>query len=217
MEDFNKIIGKNLATLRKNAKLTQMEFAEKFNYSDKTISKWESGESLPSMEVLHEVAQFYGITLDSLTKGENIIEEKQTIKPVKQKMFPTHLIVTLLSCCAIWVCATILFTVLKIVLDYNISIIFMWAVPLTCVLLVIFNSIWGRFRYLFIILTVLLWSLLACLHIQIFIVTPENIWPIYFIGIPLQICIILWGALVKKKPAIKPEIKIDTTENSEQK
>jgi len=52
IKDFNKIIGHNLLKLRKNMKLTQMEVAEKFNYSDKSISKWEKGESLPSVDVL---------------------------------------------------------------------------------------------------------------------------------------------------------------------
>lgn len=66
MDDINKIIGKNLLKLRKSAKLTQMELAEKFNYSDKSISKWENGESLPSVEILHELSTFYGTTLNDL-------------------------------------------------------------------------------------------------------------------------------------------------------
>jgi len=206
MEEINKIIGKNLLILRKNAKLTQLEFAEKFNYSDKSISKWEAGESLPSIEILYEVAQFYGVTLDSLTKGENILEETEKIKPKKQKMFPSHLIITLLSCCCVWLIATILFTTFKIINDINYPIIFMWTVPLTCLVIIVFNSIWGKFKYLFPILTIVLWTLLVCLHVQIFLLTPENIWPVYFIGIPLQVGIVLWGALVKKRPNKAPKL-----------
>ncbi len=203
MEDINKIIGQNLLKLRKNAKLTQMEFAEKFNYSDKSISKWEAGESLPNVEVLSEVAKFYGVTLDDLTKVENILEEKQPVKAKRQKMFSTKLIVTLLSCCAVWLIATAIFVTIKLTLDINYGMCFMWAVPMTCIMLIIFNSVWGRYRYLFPTLSVLLWSLCVSLHIQLYLCTPENIWPVYFIGIPLQIGIILWGALVKKKPLNK--------------
>ncbi len=218
MEEINKIIGKNLLKLRKNAKLTQMEFAEKFNYSDKSISKWESGESLPNIEVLSQVAAFYNVTLDSLTKVEDILEHKDEVKPKKQKMFSTKLIITLLSCCAVWMIATILFAIFKITLDINIAMCFLWAVPATCIVLIVFNSIWGRFRYLFPILTVMLWSLLACLHVQILLCTPENIWPTYFVGIPFQVGIILWGALVKKKPnKIKqPKRKTENKEKEEQ-
>ena len=129
-------------------------------------------------------------------------------------MFPTHLIITLLSCCGVWILATALFSTLKITTDINYPVIFMWAVPLTCLVLVVFNSIWGKFKYLFPILTVMLWTLEVCLHIQIYLTTPENIWPIYFIGIPLQIGIILWGALIKKKPTKKKE---KTEENNEKK
>ena len=64
MDDINLIIGKNLLELRKQAKLTQMELAEKFNYSDKSISKWEAGDSMPSIEILNNLAKFYNVTLD---------------------------------------------------------------------------------------------------------------------------------------------------------
>ena len=216
MEEISKIIGKNLLILRKNAKLTQAEFAEKFNYSDKSISKWEAGESLPNIEVLHEVATFYGVTLDSLTKVDNILENKTKVKQKKQRMFPAHLIITLLSCCAVWIAATSLFVTLKIVNNINYPIIFLWSIPATCIVLVVFNSIWGRFRYLFPILTVMLWSLLACTHIQVLICTPENIWPVYFLGIPLQVGIILWGALVKKKPVKTNDETIKTDKETKE-
>ena len=48
MEKLNFIIAKNLSELRRKNKLTQLEVAEKLNYSDKAVSKWEQGESLPA-------------------------------------------------------------------------------------------------------------------------------------------------------------------------
>ena len=204
IKDTNTIIGKNLLTLRKNKKLTQLELAEKFNYSDKSISKWEKGESLPSVDVLCELAAFYGVTLDDLTRENENITVQTTKKVKKQKkertprMFSTHLMVTLLSVGAVWLCATILFVVLKLVVDVNFYMCFMWAGVASLIVLIVFNSIWGRMRYLFPILSVLLWLLLASLQLQIYIPTGYNIWPIYFLGIPLQILIILWGALIKK-------------------
>ena len=201
-KDFNTIIGQNLLKLRKNKKLTQLEVAEKFNYSDKSISKWEKGESLPSVEILCELATFYGVTLDDLTKeNENLLTSSKVKKQKKERtprMFSTHLMITLLSVGAVWLCATILFVVLKLVVGVNFYMSFMWAGVASLVVLIVFNSIWGRMRYLFPILTVLLWVLLATLQLQIYIPTGYNIWPIYFLGIPLQILIILWGALIKK-------------------
>ncbi len=209
IKDMNTIIGNNLLKLRKNMKLTQMEVAEKFNYSDKSISKWEKGESLPSVEVLCELASFYGVSLDDLTKDDYTIENqehteiKEKKKEKKEKshtprMFSTRLMVTLLSVGAVWLLSTILFVVLKLCLDINYYMSFMWAGVASCIVLIVFNAIWGRMRYLFFILTALLWLTLASLQIQILIPTGINIWPVYFLGIPLQILIILWGALIKK-------------------
>ena len=205
IKDFNAAIGKNLLKLRKDKKLTQMEVAEKFNYSDKSISKWEKGESMPSVEVLCELAEFYGVTLDDLIKDEfeysTNPEQKKPEKKKKQRTpraFSTHLMVTLLSVGAVWLCATILFVLLKIFGNLNYYMCFMWAGVLSLVVLIVFNSIWGRMRYLFPILTVLLWLTLASLQLQIYLPTHYNIWPVYFLGIPLQVLIVLWGALIKK-------------------
>ena len=96
MEDINLIIGKNLSNLRKKAKLTQLELAEKFNYSDKSISKWENGESLPSIDVLYEIAKFYNTSLDALTSenGEIVVKKSKEKAP---KLFSPKLIIPLLS------------------------------------------------------------------------------------------------------------------------
>ena len=51
MKNLNEIIGENLTFLRKKAGFTQLELGEKFNYSDKTVSKWEQGSVLPSVDV----------------------------------------------------------------------------------------------------------------------------------------------------------------------
>jgi len=219
-KDFNAIIGKNLLKLRKDKKLTQLEVAEKFNYSDKSISKWEKGESLPSVEVLCELAQFYGVTLDNLTsENQNLLEidSKKSEKKKKEptpRMFSSRFVITLLSVGAVWLLATILFVSLKLCLNVNYFMSFMWAGVLSCIVLIVFNSIWGRMRYLFPILTIMLWLLLASLHLQIYFSTHINSWPIYFLGIPLQVLIVLWGVLIKKP---KGYYKRQTTQNTENK
>jgi len=209
MEDINTIIGKNLANLRKQAKLTQMELAEKFNYSDKSISKWEAGDSMPSIEILNELAKFYNVTLDYLvTEEHNEQEIKSEQKPKKEKkpkMFPTKIVVTLLAICAVWVAATTIFVCFKLFTNSNYPMCFMWAVPASFIVGIVFNSIWGHYRYLFPILSGFLWSLLACIHVQV--LPYDNIWPIYVLGIPLQVAIILWGALVKRPKGYFKKLK----------
>lgn len=199
MEEINKIIGKNLLKLRKNAKLTQLELADKFNYSDKSISKWENGESLPSVEILHQLATFYGKTLNDLTTEDDIISKPNTnLKPESSpKMFDPKPIITLLAVCAVWVVATILYVCLSLIANISYPLCFLWATIPSCIVLIIFNSFWGKWRYFFPILSGLLWSMLVCIHVQL-LAFEINVWPIYIIGAPLQVAIILWGALVKK-------------------
>ena len=208
-KDHNAIIGKNLLELRKNKKLTQLEVAEKFNYSDKSISKWEAGDSMPSIEILNELAKFYGVTLDYLVTeehNENIeTKAQEKVKTKTPKRYPYQPVVTLLSICAIWVIATTLFVCLTIFADITYPICFLWAVPASFIVAIIFNCIWGHYRYLFPLLSFLLWTLLVSLHIQLLVI--ENTWPIYFLGIPLQVAIILWGALVRKPKGYIKQLK----------
>ena len=209
MEDINLIIGKNLSTLRKESKLTQMELAEKFNYSDKSISKWEAGDSMPSIEILNELAKFYGVTLDYLVTAEHnetqTQQPKEKVKVKKPKRYPYQPVVTLLSICAVWIIATTLFVCLYVIGDISYPIAFLWAVPASFIVATVFNCIWGHYRYLFPILSGLLWSLLVCIHIQLLVI--ENAWPIYFLGIPLQVAIILWGALVRRPKGYHKQLK----------
>ena len=200
MEDINKTIGRNLLMLRKNAKLTQVELADIFNYSDKSISKWETGESLPSVDVLYELAKFYSVTLDDLTTEADIIKIQKQEQAEKSDSAPAKFIISLLSVSAVWLAATVLFVCLKIFGSINYYMCFLWAIPASCVVFVVFNSIWGKSRYLFLILTGLIWSSLICFHLQVLVSAQLNVWPIYIIGAPLQIAVILWAVLVKKRP-----------------
>ena len=82
MEELRKIIGKNLAELRKRHGLTQLELAEKFNYTDRAVSKWENGDTLPDIEVLYNLCAFYGITIDYLTHEDNARFVKNEEQPL---------------------------------------------------------------------------------------------------------------------------------------
>ena len=63
---LRRTVSKNIAAYRKAHKDTQMDLAAKLNYSDKSISKWERGESLPDIYILTRIADLYGITAEQL-------------------------------------------------------------------------------------------------------------------------------------------------------
>ena len=69
--ELNKIIAKNLMHYRKAAGLTQAELAEKINYSDKSVSKWESGNGIPDVYTLVQIAKLYGLTLNDFVGEES--------------------------------------------------------------------------------------------------------------------------------------------------
>lgn len=209
--DINVVIGQNLQKLRREKKLTQLELAEKFNYSDKSISKWEKGESLPSIEVLYQLSKFYGVSLDALTSEAMPTPQPEHHSLLKDKLLPTKLIIALLSVCTVWIAATIIYTTLLITLNIKAYTLFLWSIPISCILFVIFNAIWGKRQWLFWILSIFLWSLLVCLHMELI---QYNVWPIYFIGIPIQTAIILWSTLLVKTKRIK-EQKLKQEEQSQ--
>lgn len=68
-------IGKFIAECRKKASLTQMQLAEKLGITDRAISKWETGKSLPDSSIMLELCGILGITVNDLLSGEVITLE----------------------------------------------------------------------------------------------------------------------------------------------
>ena len=65
-------IGRFIATRRKEVGLTQLELAEKLNISDRAVSKWETGKSLPDASIMIELCEILGIGINELFYGEMI-------------------------------------------------------------------------------------------------------------------------------------------------
>ena len=80
MEKFKKIVAKNISELRQLNKLTQAELGEKINYSDKAVSKWERGESLPDAFVLKRIANIFQVSVDYLLEDHSNDKTKPHIR-----------------------------------------------------------------------------------------------------------------------------------------
>lgn len=196
MKELKYIIADNLINLRKANKLTQLELAQKLNYSDKAISKWERGDSMPDIFLFKELAEMYGVTLDYMMT-EHSDEEAQKYKKKDAKL-NNKLIITLLSCLVVWICATIIYVNLNILHGINYWMIWIWAVPVSSIVLLVFASIWAHRVHVLSCVSILIWSLLACFYLQL-IMFHINIWTIFLLGVPMQIAILLWGKLKSKK------------------
>lgn len=193
MEDIKKIIGKNIIELRKKHGLTQAELAEKVNYSDKAVSKWECGDAVPDISVLKQLADYLNVTVDYLLHEEH--QEKKSEPPVNHIVKRNKRMITFLSVALVWLVATILFTVLDYVPGVSWQwIVFVYSMPLSFIVLLVFNCIWGTTKWNFVIITGLVWSFLLSVYLTFL---SLNIWMVFIIGVPAQIIIILWSGIKK--------------------
>ncbi len=75
-------IGETLRTLRKEKGFTQEQLAQKLNTTNRTVSRWETGNNLPDISILIELAEFYGVELKDILAGE--VKEKIMEPNVKE-------------------------------------------------------------------------------------------------------------------------------------
>lgn len=199
MQDLKFIIAKNIQKLRQEKGMTQAELAEKINYSDKTVSKWERGESLPDIVVLKNVADLFEVTLDYL------VEEEHEGNPVTREMIDRNYrrncyIITGTSIFIVALMATLIYVILAMIFPGTAYpwLCYAYAVPAALIVWLVFNSIWFTPRKNFLIVSLLVWSLLLALYLT-FAMVNFNIWPILLVGIPAQVIIWMWSKLKNKK------------------
>ena len=203
MDELKIIIGKNLTSLRKARKLTQLELAEKLNYSDKAVSKWEQGATTPDIETLKKLCDFYGVTLDYLTDPSNIYNPTYDVSKEKT-IFINHIIITCLLGSIVWMVATIIFVYPLLFLHKQNSywIAFIWAVSASSLVTMFCNMLYFRRNKVVTLAatTVLIWSALTAtfLHCLLYVKDGENLWLLFVLGIPMQICIALWFVIRRK-------------------
>ena len=198
MQDLKFIIAKNIQKLRQEKGMTQLELAEKINYSDKSVSKWERGESLPDIVVLKAVADLFEVTLDYL------VEEEHDGKPVTKEMVDKNYrrnccIITGTSIFIVVLIATLIFGILSIFFPETGYpwLCYAYAVPAALIVWLVFNSIWFNPRRNFTIVSLLVWSLLLALYLT-FLTMGYHILPILLVGVPAQLVIWMWSKLKNK-------------------
>ena len=188
MEDLRQTIAKNLVELRKRRGLTQLEIAEIFNYTDRAVSKWENGDTIPDIEVLYSLCEFYGVTLDYLIHEDNNRFIKKGDNSIKMA---NRISITALVVLVIWSLATTIF-VWSIISSKSRTIweSFVWAIPLRAMTVTIFNHHYFHSRKIvFICWTIFIWSMLASIFVT---ALSYNLWPIFIIGLPAQASLIIW-------------------------
>lgn len=194
MNSIKDSLAKNITTLRIKNKMTQMELANKLNYTDKSVSKWEHGDSTPPIEVIKEIADLFGVTVDFLISEGN--DESYDKIYVGKTNFANKIIITCLAVLIVWLLATMVFFYSTYFSLGKAWLVFIYALPLSFIVLIVFNGIWGKRKYTFILISFLIWTVLTTLFLQ---VSGGKMWAIFLLGAPLQIATILWSQLKPRK------------------
>lgn len=192
--EIKDIIAKNLTNLRIKNKLTQGEVASMVNYTDKSVSKWEHGEAMPPIDILKKLADIYKVSLDYLVTDSPDFHIKELFA-LKEKN-TNKIVITLLSVSFVWIIATLFFVYGLTLAGKSFWILFIFAIPMSIVVLIIFNAIWGKRFFTFILISIGIWSVLLSAYLMFL---PYNLWALFILGIPLQISTILWSQLVSNK------------------
>ncbi len=198
MTDVKQTIAKNITALRQSNKMTQIELAEKLNYSDKAVSKWERAESIPDVLVLKTIADLFGVTLDYLVQEDHTAPAEPVLENSGRK-YRNHTVVTTLSVLLVWLVVTLCFVSLDIICPEAKAkwLSFVYGVPVTMIVWLIFNSIWFNRRRNYLIISLLMWSLLASLFLTL-TAAGYPLWKFFLLGIPGQIGIFVWSRFQRK-------------------
>lgn len=196
LKDIKSIVAKNISQLRQEKGMTQIELAQKLNYSDKAVSKWERGESLPDIGILVEVAKLFGVTLDYLVKEEH---KEKVFKGPRKRKYNRYLILGISLLLVLFVALSI-FVIISVISSkyYKYQwLVFVYAVPVSMIVWLVMSTVWFRSKYNYIAISVLMWSGLASIHLSC-LPFEENTWLMYLLGIPGQIAIVMWSKIKLK-------------------
>ena len=208
-EKLKNQLGANIAALRKRSGMTQAVLAERINFSDKAVSKWERGESIPDVLTLMELAQVFEVSVDDLLRDPNALPEnvgkveqvmgKAVEKTLKRKA--DKRIIEKLSALLVWFVALLIFVVCSSLEVPKTWLSFFYAVPITCIVLLCLRSAWRDFRSNRWLITGIMWGFLVSFYMTFLILAQVNVWKIFLLGIPGQAAILLWFRMFRKPKA----------------
>ena len=203
-EELKIRVGANIARLRKSRGLTQAELAERINYSDKAVSKWERAESLPDVLTLICLAEQLGTDMNTLTglqpanpepvaipEPEQAPEAAPEKAPVK-KPTADRGVIQKLSSILVWVVALFLYMVLDEFGVKNLWLLFVVAIPANAIVLLSLRSAWKLYGMNRILISVIMWGFLLVIYLLLLLTAKVNVWKILPMGLLGQAAIILW-------------------------
>lgn len=185
MDELHATVASNLIRLRTKSGLTQAELGQLIHYSDKSVSKWERGESVPDVQVLKMLADHYHLTVDDLITPYN--ESKpvlynEPVSPIRSINTDAVIAVSLLG---VWTMALLVFVVLW-VLNIMLWQIFVLAVPVSLIVYLVLHSIWNEGKYNYYIIS----GLVASIFVLIYVICAQyHPWQMFLLLVPAEIIV----------------------------
>lgn len=197
-EQIKAAIAANIADLRKNSGMTQQDLAVALNYTDKAVSKWERAESIPDVVILKRVADLFGVTVDYLLLPEH--EDPLSVPLPPSHRLHKRALITCICVLLVWLLATFAFVVVTpLQTVFDAWLIFVYAVPLSMVVWLVFNSVWFNKKINYAVISILMWTALASVHLTALVLFgAHRFWMAYLLGIPGQIIILLWSGIGRR-------------------
>lgn len=199
-------LGGNIAAYRKRFGLTQAGLAEKLNYSDKAVSKWERGESLPDVLTLVQLAELFEVTVNDLVvdpdelpaDGGKVQKVMELVSEKALKRKADKKIVQLLCSTLVWFIALLSFVVLSSLGLTRSWLAFIYAIPVDAIVILSLKSAWRDFRWNKLLISQIMWGCVISIYISLLVFLNVNVWKLFLLGIPGQLAIILWFRLFHK-------------------
>ena len=190
MEDLKFITAANIISLRTKAGMTQAQLAELLNYSDKSVSKWERAEAVPDAYVLKHMSEIFGVSVDYLLSSHN---DWEPISQKQKRRYRSEIIV-LISMAGIWTLAFFIF-IIGWIFGHMLWLVFIYAVPISLITLLVFNSVWENGKRNYYIVSTLVASIFVMVYLTLLRWNP---WQLLLLIIPAELIVFL--AFRVKKP-----------------
>ena len=201
-------LGANIASYRKRQRLTQAALAEKINYSDKAVSKWERGESIPDLPTIVLLAELFEVKVDDLLVDPNELPEngskvekimsKAVEKTLKRKANKNAILG--LSSILVWFVALLSFVICSSIGLEKTWIAFIYAIPVDAIVMLSLRSAWRDFRWNQALVSGIVWGCLLSIYFSLLLFAGLNIWKLFLLGIPGQIAVFLWFRMFRGVP-----------------
>ena len=204
-DELRRAVSVNLTHLRRAAGMTQAGLAERINYTDKAVSKWERGESVPDVAVLKTLADLFGVTVDYLITEKHGEDAYYPLAELKRKRANRATIICM-GVLGVWFLAVVAFMGIDF---FNPALfwawlVFIYAVPASLVVWLVLNTVWFRGRGNTFLISGLIWSLLCSLHLTV-LYFGYQIGLIYILGAPAQVIVLLSTRVRVSRPRTEEE------------